>query len=241
MVRIQTTAAEPTPAERIAAALALFIGPDDVTELRALHVTQRYGRPATVAGFFDDAHLAEMAAAALELTEKARGVYFTMNPLKREILARAANRIKLAEQGDSASDAHVARRRWLLLDIDPQRVAGISATDAEKAAARQVADAIRQYLDAAGWPAPILADSGNGWHLFYRIDLPADDGGIVARCLAALAQRFDTDAAKVDTTVHNPARIVKVPFTLARKGDGTDDRPHRRGGIVEMPTGEGEL
>src|SRR5262249_49366020 len=150
-----------------------------------------------------------------------------------EILARCANRVKVAEQGDLASDHHVDRRRWLLIDVDPVRLAGIGATDAEKATAREVTEAIRRHLDGLGWPAPIPAHSGNGWHLFYALDLPADDGELVKRCLAALAKRFDTDAAKVDTAVHNAARIVKVPGTLARKGDPTPDRPHRRGGIVE--------
>ncbi len=39
----------------------------------------------------------------------------------------------------------------------------------------------------------------------------------------------------MDKGVHNPARIAKVPGTLARKGDATPDRPHRRGGILEIP------
>jgi hypothetical protein len=224
-----------TPADRIASALALFIAPDDVAELRALHVERRNGRPVTMAGFYDGRHLADMAAAALQLTEFAAGVYLTMNPLKPEILARCANRFKVAESGDLAGDHHVLRRRWMLIDVDPVRVPGIGATDAEKAAARAVADAVRSYLDGLGWPAPIVADSGNGWHLFYRIDLPADDGELVKRCLEALARRFDTNTAKVDKAVYNAARIVRVPGSTARKGDATPDRPHRRGGIDGLP------
>jgi hypothetical protein len=222
-------------AATVAKWLALFVRPGDVAELRGLHVQQRYGRPQTVAGFFDGAHLDEMAREALALTSKARGVYFTLNPLKPEILARCANRTKNADTGDLASDHHVARRRWLLCDVDAVRLAGIGATDAEKTAALDVVNAIRHNLDALGWPAPILADSGNGFHLFYPLDLPAADGGVVERCLAALASRFDTDAAKVDKAVHNAARIVKVPGTEARKGDATIDRPHRRGAILDVP------
>lgn len=228
--------AEPaiTPA-KVAEWLRLFIGPDDVAELRALQTAREYGRPVTVAGFFDGGNLAKMAKAALKLTEQARGTYFTLNPLTPEILARCANRTKTGEHGDLASDQHVARRRWLLIDVDPERLAGIGSTDAEKAAAREVADAVRRDLDGRGWPAPIVADSGNGWHLFYRIDLAADDGGLVQRCLVALATRHDTHAAKVDRAVYNAARIVKVPGTLARKGDATPERPHRRGEILEIP------
>lgn len=215
--------------------LKLFIGPTDVTELRALDVEQQYGRPAIMAGFYDGCHLEEMARQALAITKAARGVYFTFNPLVSEILARSANRLRVAKSGDLASDHHVLLRRWLLVDVDPVRLAGIGATDAEKAAARDVAEAIRGYLEGRGWPPPIVADSGNGWHLFYRIDLPADDGGLTERCLAALAQRHDDDAAKVDTAVHNPSRLTRCPCTYNRKGDSTPDRRHRRSSIVEIP------
>jgi putative DNA primase/helicase len=215
--------------------LALFVRPDDVAELRALHVTQGYGKPATMAGFYDGRHLAAMSTEALKLTPRAKGVYLTINPLAPDILARCANRVQVAGTGDLAGDGHVVGRRWLYVDVDPVRLAGISANDAEKAAALIVAGAVRQHLDGLGWPPPILADSGNGYHAFYLLDLPADDGGLVQRCLAALAKRFDTDKAKVDKGVHNAARIVKLPGTLARKGDPTPERPHRRGGILEIP------
>jgi hypothetical protein len=225
-------------AESIANWLRLFIAPGQVTELRALRVSMsEHRRPHTRAGFFagDETGLMVMAKRALDVSRHAKGVYFVMNPLQPEIRARSADQLKVAESGDLAGDQHVVRRRWLLIDIDPVRLSGISATDQEKVAAFDVVHAVRRHLDGLRWPAPILADSGNGYHLFYRIDLPTDDGGVVARCLKALANRFETERAKVDTTVHNPARIVKVPGTWARKGDSTPDRPHRRGSILEVP------
>jgi hypothetical protein len=95
--------------------------------------------------------------------------------------------------------------------------------------------AVRAFLDSRGWPAPVVGDSGNGHHLLYRIDLPADDGGIVQRVLQALARRFDTDAVKIDQKVFNPARVCKLPGTLARKGDNIPARPHRRAKFLEVP------
>jgi hypothetical protein len=41
-------------------------------------------------------------------------------------------------------------------------VAGISVTDAEKAAALEVHLAVREFLRGRGWPAFIRGDSGNG-------------------------------------------------------------------------------
>ena len=81
----------------------------------------------------------------------------------------------------------------------------------------------------------MFCDSGNGFHLLYRVDLPADDGGTVGKLLGALAARFDTPRVKIDRSVANPSRICKLPGTLARKGDHVPDRPHRRSRVLEVP------
>jgi hypothetical protein len=115
------------------------------------------------------------------------------------------------------------------------RKAKIGSSDAEKALAWETIQAVRDHLGGRGWPAPILADSGNGYHLLYRIDLPADDGGQVRRLLHALGERFDTDKVKIDRAVFNPARICKAYGTWSRKGDSTPERPHRQSRILEVP------
>lgn len=225
----------PARAADILAWLRQLIAPDQVTELRCLHWRQGKGRPVTRRGFYDFDHLDEMAKEAAHHTRHARGVYFTFNPLHESLLARCCNRTDDADSGTSANDGNVTRRRFLLIDIDPKKDPHVSATDAEKAQTRLTIDAIRDHLTARGWPAPVLGDSGNGYHLFYRIDLDADDEGIVKRILAALAKRFDNAAAAVDQQVFNPSRVVKVPGTLARKGDHTDDRPHRASALLSIP------
>jgi hypothetical protein len=215
--------------------LRLFIEPGQVTELRALKVRRRGERQHNEAGFFDYAHLQDMARAALKVTEHARGVYFTLNPLKTDLLARRANRTEWAQEGELSKDKDVLCRSWLLVDADPIRDPLVSATDVEKASAHETIMAVRDFLCGRGWRKPILADSGNGYHLLYRIDLPTDDGGLVKRILQALAQRFDSDAVKIDQTVFNPARICKVPGTFACKGDSIPERPHRRAKLLEVP------
>jgi hypothetical protein len=169
------------------------------------------------------------------LTGNAKGVYLTMNPLSRDLLARRCNRVDWVETGLLAADKDVLRRRWLLIDADPVRDPQISANNVEKSKAEETIQAVRQHLRSFGWPEPILGDSGNGYHALYRVDLAADDNGLVKRVLTALAKKFDSDAAKVDTKVFNPARIVKLPGTMARKGDGTPERPHRRAKLLEIP------
>jgi replicative DNA helicase len=214
--------------------LRVFVAPGQVTELRALDVvTPSFRRPHTVSGYFDSDHLEDMARHALELSGDARGVYFTFNPLKKDLLSRRCNRV--VDAADATPDNDALVRRWLFIDFDPHRVSGVSASDEEKARAWAKAVDVRAYLGGLGWPAPVVGDSGNGYHLFYRVDLPADDGGLVQRALHALADRFDDGFVHVDRSVHNPARITKLYGTLARKGDSTPQRPHRWSGLLEVP------
>ena len=213
-----------------------------VVELRALGVPQKYGAPAVECGFFDltpdqKPFLFVVGGwLARDAQSQPEGVYVTLNPVNDALLARAHNRIKPpSKKAISANDKDVSCRCWLLIDVDPTRPSGISATDEEKAAAREVLEAVRKDLRDRGWPEPMVVDSGNGFHLWYRINLPADDGGLIERTLKALASIHDTPAAKLDTSVYNPSRIVKLPGTWARKGDSIQSRPHRLARVLEVP------
>lgn len=217
------------PAAKIADWLGImFSGHGGMVEMRAVDVA-RHSTDTLHAetGLYasDEIGLSRLARDARDVSPRAMGVYCTLNPVMTTV------------GSGSASDAHVARRRWLLVDVDPGRPAGTSSTDAEKAAARGVADAILDWLRGRGWPGPILADSGNGYHLLYRVDLPNDDASrdLIRRLLEALAGRFNTPGIEVDTTVFNASRICKLYGTLARKGESTDERPHRASRILDVP------
>ncbi len=222
-------------APEILRTLQAIIEPDQVTELRAVDaVTPAWRNPHTVSGYFDSAHLDAMAKAAAAV--QAPAVYFIPNPVAPALLARAANRLRDCRDKDATtSDADIVHRRWLKIDADPIRPAGISSTDAEHAAAIAKAAEIAEWLSLAGWPAALRADSGNGAHLMYRVDLPRDDGGLLKRILAALAFRFDDDTVCIDQTTFNPARIWKLYGTVARKGDDTPQRPHRLSALLHLP------
>ena len=215
-------------------ALALLIEPGAVFELRCLDAKldgNRY-KSGVVSGYFDNA---DAAVESLAKLVSAKGCYLTLNPVEPALLARCANRLDYADKGATTGDQHIGCRRWLLIDVDADRPSGISATDAEKEIARKTARTIYKLLKDQGWPDPVIADSGNGVHLLYRVDLPADDGGLLKSILAGLADYFDGDGAKVDRTVFNAARIVRLYGTRACKGDNTDDRPHRMAKLVKVP------
>lgn len=216
--------------DAIRAAVAAIAGPHPgggTLELRALGVT-RHGtssRHAEVTRYANDAAgRKSLARDAHAISRRAEGVYLNLNPL-----AAGLDR--------NAADADVTRRVWLPVDIDPARPAGTSSTEDELQTAVMLAGSIAQHLADLGWPPPLRADSGNGAHLLYRVDLPPDDGGLVARCLAALSARFSGEFARVDTSVGNPSRIWKLYGTLARKGEPTAERPHRRAELLTYAAG----
>ncbi len=217
--------------QQIAAWLQIFMPSGQVTELRALNVVRPdFRRPHTESGYFDDPFALANAAAGITC---AKGIYFVPNPIKPALLARAQNHLYCPGQGDSTTtDSDIVSRRWLLVDLDPIRPAGISSSQVEHDMARQKAREITAYLCNSGWPLPICASSGNGFHLLYRIDLPTDDGGLVKNCLEVLADFFDDDKVTVDRKVFNPARIWKLYGTLACKGDNVPERPHRVSKII---------
>ncbi|MHB1006184.1 MAG: YfjI family protein [Chloroflexota bacterium] len=214
-------------------ALSALLVPGQTTELRALDVSAAPNRRrCTIAGYFDDHDALAKAAGGLD---GAKGVYIVPNPINAALLARAYNRTREVGVGDATSDKDIVRRHWMLIDVDAAPVAGVSTTEVEHEAALAAVRAIREALAMEGWPEPILADSGNGGHILYRVDLPADDDGLVKRCLRALAFRFNDEALRVDESVHNAGRIWKLYGTPARKGDNTPDRPHRLSRLINVP------
>jgi hypothetical protein len=212
--------------------LRLLVAPGQVTELRAIRHDKGID-----AGFYDSTHLEDMArvAALLSADGSYKGIYLTFNPVNPALLQRAPNSIRKLGKGEAATDADILTRRWLLIDVDPRRPGTCSATDVEKAKANATIIRVRDHLQEQGWAEPLMADSGNGYHLLYRVALPGDDGGLIKAVLGALADRFDDEGAEVDRKVFNPSRITKLYGTKARKGDDTAERPHRWTRVIEIP------
>ncbi|ACX52473.1 hypothetical protein Adeg_1371 [Ammonifex degensii KC4] len=230
------------PAE-IRRTLGLLFGPgpwrDFCVELRVPGT-----RMGTVAGYFSDPEeLAKWAARLSGGFKNRRGervrvgsVYVTLNPLDPALLARCVNRCEPYAK-TTASDADVIARRWLGLDFDPARPSGVSSTDEEHEAALERARRAREWLRGVGWPEPVLADSGNGAHLLYRVDLPntPEATGLVRRVVDAVAAFHSGDGVEVDRKVYNAARVWKLYGTMACKGDDLPERPHRLARLLEVP------
>jgi len=230
-----------TPEAEILRALQVIAPPGGIVEVRAPN-------PWTASGYFDEQHREEAAEriAALDAAGTYDGIYIVLNEINPALLSRRSNRIetRLPKAAATTADADIIRRRWFPVDIDVKRPSGISSTEEEHRIALEAAGRIAGYLsEVCGFPEPVRADSGNGAHLLYRIDLPNDEesGTLVKRCLQALGAMFDRQPGEgrpgyeVDQTTFNPARIWKLYGTVARKGDHTQERPHRRARILQVP------
>jgi hypothetical protein len=216
----------------IHAAQTLF-EPGQVTELRAIFKNGRVS-----SGYFDDFSALADIAATIDANGAPLGIYWTLNPVNPKCLHRAKNKLidERGTKGNLTADKDILERRWLLLDFDgADRPAGISSDNTELDAALRKALQVMKFLSGKGWERPITAMSGNGYHLLYRVQFPIDktNDDLVKKLLNSLAAIFDDSTIKLDTSVFNASRICKVYGTMARKGDDTQERPHRRAHLID--------
>lgn len=137
----------------------------------------------------------------------------------------------------TTSDNDVDAYKWLLVDLDPRRPSGTSSTDEQVETAKALGRRIYKYLREIGFEEPIVAMSGNGIHLLYPVSLANTNENIqlMKDCLGALSMMFSDDKVDVDVKNFNPSRICKLYGTLAQKGTGTAERPHRMSYIISAP------
>lgn len=212
-----------------------FFQPGEVTEIRAIGT---YGNgpyigfaKGTVSGYFDNPDDFAEAAKALDniKSEQDKNVYFLLNPCNPVLLARANNRLKVPKA--TTTDKDILYYRWLLIDTDPDRPSGISATDEQVRMALQCRDNIVTWLEIQGWHDPLTALSGNGGHALYRLpDIPntPETKETIRRILKFINGKFGQNGVEIDQSVFNPAQITKLYGTVARKGDECRDYKHRR-------------
>lgn len=215
-------------ANDISSALNLLKAEGTVVEVRILKTSK-----GTLSGYYDDF---EKLANDVGAYNGKYNIYFTINSVKQELLARSKNHLTERAQ-TTTSDADIDKRSMLMIDLDAKRPASISSSYEEHAKAIEKAKQVRDFLMEQSWAEPVVANSGNGAHLLYSIDLPNDEESkeLVKNVLQALDVIFTDDAVEVDKTTFNAARICKLYGTIACKGDDTEERPHRLAKLLSRP------
>ena len=188
------------------------------------------GKKPIIGGWYNDIDKAVKDIVSAEKI-KPIAIYTTLNPCTDALLARSHNRFSVLDS--RTQDKEISQIKHILIDIDPDRPAGISSSDYELEQARGVANEIYKDLKKRGWSDPLTAMSGNGCHFIYKVDNV--DHELIKGTLKGLSNKYSTDLIKIDTTVHNPARLVKIYGTTARKGEDIPDRPHRLAKIIKLP------
>lgn len=169
---------------------------------------------------------------AVSILGDSEGIYWTLNPVRNDLGDRAARK------GD------IVNRQWLLIDIDrssavkkAENAGSLMATYPEKDETFFIGAKLADWLQSLGWPSPVYVDSGNGMHLLFRVDLPADEMTrlLIKRVLSTLADKWNTPEVEIDRAVHDANRISKLPGTWVRKGPDTRERPWRISRIKWAP------
>lgn len=163
-------------------------------------------------------------------TAKASNIFITLNPIDMSCYSRKQHDHFIENVTPTTKDNEITALNWLLIDLDPKRISGVSSSDAELTLAKEKSNTIRSFMSERGFKEPIRAMSGNGIHLVYRFNVKNTEENVAVfeNALKVLSDKFSDDRVEVDTTVFNPARICKLWGTIAQKGATTPERPHRK-------------
>ncbi|MCI0390308.1 MAG: helicase RepA family protein [Acidobacteria bacterium] len=194
------------------------------------------GKKPTHVGYFDNL---ETAAKAIEAHDGSGNIFVTLNPARRDLLARANNHLvegSYKNPSERTKDTEIHCDSWFFLDVDPKRPSGISSTDDELSAALDTAKAARDWLLSVVVPAGAIltAMSGNGAYVLVRLpDYEVTDQRTATKksLINFIADKFDNERVEIDRTVYNPARLVCALGTMKVKGENIEERPHRRSAV----------
>ena len=187
------------------------------------------------AAFFDLSEEGLLNAAKMILIEQKepswQGTYVTVNPGYKTEFPRG-----IFTSNGLTKDENIPGElcSYILLDIDPIKknpeLRQCNATADEQESALIAGEFINQMLENLGLKATLTVSSGNGFHGLYPVK------GITKaqhkQFLEFILKEWNTNIpskligkVKVDTCVYNPARLMRVPGTLNRKGGDNILRP----------------
>lgn len=161
-------------------------------------------------------------------------VYLTLNALNPACYDRSQKDKFEYNPKTTTSDNDVVGYEWIMCDLDPKRPTGTSSSEGELKLAKDTGNKIFYFMRDLGFEMPLMASSGNGVHLLYKIRLKntPENVDLIKKSLQAINMLFDDEKIGVDVKNFNPARVCKLYGTLAQKGSNTESRPYRMSQII---------
>lgn len=214
----------------------VFLSDREIFEVRLLGGSSK---KVSVSGYFKDVDVMISQLSTLVENDTQRNnfqVYFTLNELPEAIYNREQHD-KFLWGAETTKDNDIVRRKWVFVDFDSKRPKGVSASNEEVAAAKKKLAEVYKFLKEEGFHEPVMAFSGNGYHLLLKADMPNDNGHkeIVKAFIDIISSKFSDGKVEIDKAVFNAARICKLYGTEARKGLSTTERPWRMSKIEYVP------
>ncbi len=210
----------------------VFKGNSALTEIRILDGKRTYS------GYFTDVERIITAIVPYDSSPHAQ-IYFTLNCINEACYGRAQkDKIIAINREPTTGDIDIIGRTHVLIDLDPKRPAGVSASNEELEYAHRKAVDVFRFLQAQGFNEPIICRSGNGYHVVIPCKIAVNDEttAVIKRFLQVLALLFSDEHVEIDEKVFNASRICKLYGVTARKGENTPERPWRQSEILRVPT-----
>lgn len=164
-------------------------------------------------------------------------IYFTLNAINPACYDREQHDRIVTKPKSTTSDNDIVGRDWILIDIDTKKPSDTNSTDEEKEMAKEVVNNVFKFLRDEGFEKPVVCDSGNGFHLLYKIAMKNNNENttICKEFLQVLDMLFSNPNVEIDCTTFNSSRICKLYGTFSRKGSNTKKRPQRESKILRIP------
>lgn len=164
-------------------------------------------------------------------------IYFTLNAINPACYDREQHDRIVTKPKSTTSDNDIVGRDWILIDIDAKKPSDTNSTDEEKEMAKEVVNNVFKFLRDEGFEKPVVCDSGNGFHLLYKIAMKNSNENttICKEFLQVLDMLFSNPNIEIDCTTHNASRVCKLYGTFSRKGSNTKKRPQRESKILRIP------
>lgn len=164
-------------------------------------------------------------------------IYFTLNAINPACYDREQHDRIVTKPKSTTSDNDIVGRDWILIDIDTKKPSDTNSTDEEKEMAKEVVNNVFKFLRDEGFEKPVVCDSGNGFHLLYKIAMKNNNENttICKEFLQVLDMLFSNPNVEIDCSTFNSSRICKLYGTFSRKGSNTKKRPQRESKILRIP------